>query len=372
MESSYQRAGARLVVGGEEWEHTTVSSMTAKLSYGRHDSIALACTSSELTTVDGMKGQPVVVIFGRGATTESIYGYISSATDRADGGVGRFPFSLDVYGATFPMSTDFGPDSWRNRTTYSVLSELTARSNLGFYGEKDDTFAWLSLAHTQGSSWAWLLSHSEVSGLTVFNHLGVVSCINADKLFSTQGAYLTLIGGSRDSESEGIGLESFESTDEAMTDESVGISVSFFQGTNVSVYSQRGYDKHRHWPITVRSLEEARRLVDSFDQKLSRWRERAVAVVEGNARLRPGLLVDVVQNANYYNPSNGKWMVAAVDQVLENEKLSTQLKLARPNSDGIAREQPFVPFWQERGRPSMSIVPDTDLWRSSWQRGVAA
>ena len=76
-----------------------------------------------------------------------------------------------------------------------------------------------------------------------------------------------------------------------------------------------------HWPITVRSLEEARYLVDSFDQKISRWHERAVAVVEGNARLRPGLLVDVVQNSNYYNPSNGKWMVAAVDQILENEKL---------------------------------------------------
>ena len=97
----------------------------------------------------------------------------------ADGGAGRFPFSLDVYGATFPMSTDFGPDSWRNRTSHSVLSELTARSNLGFYGEKDDTFTWPSLAHTQGSAWAWLLSHSEVSGLTVFNHLGVISLHNA-------------------------------------------------------------------------------------------------------------------------------------------------------------------------------------------------
>ena len=71
MESSYQRAAARLVVGGEEWEHTTVSSMTAKLSYGRHDSISLTCSSSELTTVDGMKGQPIVIIFGKGATTES-------------------------------------------------------------------------------------------------------------------------------------------------------------------------------------------------------------------------------------------------------------------------------------------------------------
>ena len=150
---------------------TRVESMSLRLPESMHDRATLVLSSSVLTSTDGMKGKPLLIGFGKGSAVETSLRLHLPADKATSASADRFGFELEVFGATFPMSTSFGPDMWRNRTTSSVIDGLAAKSNLGFFSESDD-FAWPRIAQAEGSDWSLVLSQAAKTGLAVFNYRG--------------------------------------------------------------------------------------------------------------------------------------------------------------------------------------------------------
>ena len=359
----------RPLLNGEEFP---VSFTSAKIQcvVGTHDTAQFSCTSSELTTTDGMLNKPFSFLYGQAPRTETFCGYITSVGETR-AGQGNISFDFEVYGVTQPMQVG-QPRFWTNRTTPLAIQSVVHANKLG-YDYHDHDFRWKALAQTSESDWRFIALLAAKVNYGIFNRYGVVLCYDPLKLLQDQGAYATLVS-SQDQDFDPIAdrrlIEFAPSEASDLVPKTLGSKIAYFTDNNqVQVVKEEGtFQKYKF--ITdkvVRNAQEADLYTDSTSDSES-WKQVALARMWGDADVYPGMCVEIATtNTRYLRQKfDGRWLVTGATHSMDKQQYQTLLALRRPSNKTVVSQSPYQSFWvtAKRPRPTLSII--NDEWVSSW------
>lgn len=387
----------RPLLNGETFD-ISVSSMKMAMEEFKHDGVKIEATSSELTTVDGIAGQPISFYYGLSPRTELFCGYVESVSeDQSASGSGVLKMTLGILGPTKELQNGT-PRQWLNHTVPQVVQKIAFSGLLGFHGHEHD-YIWPMLVQTDDSDWRIASALTERLGWALFNRFGVLMCYDPIKQFQNSGAYMSLV-------SSQYAATAFEDYERALVEFSpqedsdasyrqIGTKVSYLNNGTVQTTTQEGdkYTVFRYLNVTARGPEEAKIWANQRTSLTASWGQQATARVLGNANLFPGMCVDIyTSNPKWYKGQyNGRWLIRAVTHSADRQTFQTQLKLARPSGSTGVSGGVYTPFWQEpsgqlfkaqavdgnggnfvdvgklvEGRPRPTLMLHDGRWRSSW------
>jgi len=364
----------RPLLKGEEFP---VKFTSAKIvcAVGAHEAATLSCTSTELTTTDGLTNKPISFLYGQAPRTETFCGYIVDVGETR-AGQGSISFDLQVLGVTQPMQVG-QPRFWTNRTIPSAVEATAFSSKLGFDGHTHP-FVWRSLAQTSESDWTYVTQLVDRIGWGIFNRYGVVMCYDPLKLFQDQGVYASLVS-SQDQDFDPTAdrrLIEFNPTEASdLIPQTLGHKLAYFTDAGqVQVLKEIG-DFQKYVFVSnrvIRNAEEAELYADSSSET-DKWKQMALARMWGDADIYPGMCIDVVTtNARYLRQKfDGRWLVTGTTHSMDAQQYQTMLLLRRPGSSTVVTQNPYQGFWTtaKRPRPTLSII--NDEWVSSWTNSYA-
>jgi hypothetical protein len=360
----------RPTLNGEEFP-MTVTQAQFSLGHNQHDVAILTCTSSTLTTTDGMVGSAITFLWGQAPRTEVFAGYIVTASvDQA--GQGSFTFTLTVMGPTKVMQ-EGQPRFWSSRTYPGIAAELSYTNKLGFRS-MDQPYVWESSAQTDESDWQVVTGMAEKTGWCVYNRYGVVMYMNPTRMFQEMGAYAVLRSSDdRDFQAADdrrlIEFNPNEESDDLPNQ--YGRKVAYFTTTgSVQVAEEPGNFLGRIFVTgyPIRNSEEASILTTAGSAAVTRWKQTADARIWGDSDIYPGHLVDVITTNRTYvrNKFDGRWLVWKVDHSMDTNTFQTNLSLVRPASTTPISQTAYRQFWNEDGRARPTLFLRDGKWWSSW------
>lgn len=357
-------------MNGEDFP-VTVQEAGFILSEGSHDAASLKCTSTELTTTDGLLDSTIAFYYGQAPRTELFTGYITSI-EESKVGQGNISFTIDILGATQPMQVG-RPRLWARITAPSAVQNLAYANGLGFYGS-DDSFLWPSIGQSSESDWTMANNITGRLGWSLFSRYGVIMPLNPLDLHANQGAYATLMS-SQDQEFDPTAARRLIEFSPKEVSESVPLSygsqIAYFTDTNeVQVTQEIGTFKAYKFVtgFYVGGVEEANVYANAPKSKISEWKQFAQARIWGDCDIYPGMCVDVITtNTRFVRQKfDGRWLVRGVTHQMDTKQFQTMLVLARPSNTVQVTQDPYQSFWQRAGksRPTLSI--QNKVWMSSW------
>lgn len=360
----------RPMLNGEEFQMTVLEAQFS-LGHNQHDVAILSCSSSTLTTTDGMEGLPITFLWGQAPRTELFVGYITTASVN-QAGQGTFTFTIVVMGVTKAMQVG-KPRFWSSRTYPGVAAELVYANRLG-YRSMDQPYVWESTAQTDESDWQIVCGLAEKTGWCVYNRYGVVMYLDPNRIFQETGAYATLRSSDdRDFQAaDARRLIEFNPSEESNDlPTQWGRKVAYFTDNGaVQVAEEPGNFVGRIF-ITgypIRNSQEADILTRAGSTAITRWKQTADARIWGDSDIYPGHLVDVVTTNRTYvrNKFDGRWLVWKVDHQMDTNMFQTNLSLVRPANNAPISQTAYRQFWNEDGRARPTLSLRDGKWWSSW------
>ena len=358
-------------MNGEDFP-ITVQEATFMLGAGQHDSALLKCTSTELTTTDGMLNSTIAFYWGQAPRTELFCGYIVNV-EEVEVGKGNINFTLDVMASTQPMQAG-RPRFWRSKTVPSAVQALAYTNALGFHSH-DDTYLWPALAQTDESDWTTANLLSDRLGWSIFSRYGVVMCYDPAKLHKDQGVYTTLVSAQDQADFDPTfdrRLIEFNPQEKSKSVPSnYGFQIAYFTDNgDVQVTKQSGTFKRYKFVTNfcVNGAEEADIYANGEASRPSSWDQSADARMWGDSDIYPGMCVDVVtSNTRYLRQKfDGRWLVQAVGHHMDVQQFQTQLSLVRPSSTAPITQDPYRSFWDVAGKARPTLSLQNGVWQSSW------
>lgn len=360
----------RPLLNGEEFP-VTFEEAGISLSSSSHDTVIAQCSSTTLTTVDGMLNSAISFFWGQAPRTELFCGYIVGV-GVTKSGEGSLSFGLIILGVTKVMQ-EGKPRYWVNRTVPYAVMMLAYSNNLGVHTH-DHPFVWGSMAQTEQSDWQMLDIQASRLGWGIFNRYGVILAYDPLLLIRDSGSYCTLVSSQDQDFDPTANRRLIEFNPDERSDEnpdSMGTKVAYFTDRNdVQVTKQLG-DHTKYKFVTqwvLRNGEEAAIYANAASSKMGGWDQTATARIWGDSDIYPGMCVDVITTNNLYlrNKYDGRWLVRSLQHKMDRSQFQTQLDLVRPSNSIQVSQEPYRSFWAIAGRPRPGLSLVDGVWTSSW------
>jgi hypothetical protein len=358
------------VVIGNEVLDVKVLGMKMQRSSNQHDAVVLAMSSPTLTDTEGLVNEPINFIYGRSASIDAWYGYVTGVAEVQRDDV-NLSFSLTLIGATLPMQLGTSR-FWASTSITSVVRDLLYTNLLGHSGSSHP-YLWKALAQTSETDWQMSVKLAQRLGFALFSWNGVVIFEDPMVLYNSNGPYVRL---APETDMDAMDRQMIEFTPAEAAERTYtgrGGKIAYLtQDGKVGWARQKGYERHKFMTgLPVRSQEEAEIYVAAMDKRSDVWLQTATARVQGDAMLRPGINVDVMTAAGWRQKKfDGKWLVSAVQHSMDPKDFQSSLTLARPRATVPVPDVPYRTPWDIEGRakPFMYMYGEgaDRQWASSW------
>jgi len=354
----------RPTLNGEEFVVTFTNAKVA-LSEKQHDVAIVSCTSTVLTTTDGLIDQPFSFYYGQAPRTELFCGYIVAATvDQS--GQGILTFTMIVLGPTKVMQ-EGKPRFWLNKSAAGVVQNLAYTSLLGYTGHAD-THLWRTFSQTDESDWTACLNAAARLGWSIYSRYGVVMCYDPAVQIRENGSYATLMSSQDVDFDVTADRRLIEFTPQETSSEepkSFGRRIAYFGAEGQVLTASQLGDFKQYMFLTgfvIDSTEDAQVYTNAPLSNPDNWNQSATARIWGDSDIYPGMCIDVVTTNTAYLRSkfDGRWLVRQVQHTMDTQQYQTMLTLARPDNKVQVSQAAYVPFWQEpqttfKARPGLFI-----------------
>lgn len=316
--------------------------------------------------IDRYVNKRISFSYGRKSREMRFYGYVVSITPNRDYQKDTV-VNIDCIGPTWVMQSGM-PRLERNTTAPNLFSSVVTSPTYRLGAQADyHPYTWPALAQSDESDWEFLLTLANRIGYAIYNYRGAVRMVKPIRVLRETPVFQSYVK-SDDVLDPTRSLLQWEATTQSLRlRDNIKPAFGYFDGTTPAISAQDpNAPKKIRTDTPIKDRQMAQAYQDAWTNRIDYWNQQAVARINGDALVVPGVNVSVkisgVQAGE--NDYDGVWMVRGVRHSLTHSTFQTQLDLARDTRLlPVTRNSAW--FWEGR---DARVYPSTDGkgWFSLW------